>query len=143
MSFKNNPFTLGNNLYDSFKAFLEGNLINTYPKLKINTSREIATYPSVVFIEERNNITNATTRMEWRKRDVEFEVNIYAVDTESLIADEIIEEIGSCALYYLEKILKVKTNYNIINDFDNNGTQNRRMIIRFNLKWFQDKNIIK
>ena len=43
----------------------------------------------------------------------------------------------------LEKILKVKTNFNIINDFDRNGTQNRRMIIRFNLKWFQDKNIIK
>lgn len=143
MSFKTNPYTLGKNLYASFKTFLEGNLINTYPQLKIVTSSNVSSYPSVIFNEGRNNITNRTTRMELRKRNVEFEINIYAIDFGDKTADEIINDISSCALYYLEKILNVETDTTRMNDFDNKGTQNRRLLIRFDINWLQDKNIIK
>lgn len=143
MSFKTNPYTLGNNLYNVIEEFLLGNLSNDYPSLKVLTSSNVATYPSVIFNEDRNRIVSNTTRMELRKRNIEFDIDIYAIDTNEKLADEIIDDIASCLLYYLEKVLKVKTDATRMSDFDSKGTQNRRLNIRFNLKWLQDKNIIK
>lgn len=143
MDYKYNINSLNNNLFIKFKEFMEGNLLKDYPKLKIVSSSNIATYPRVVFSEDRNRISSNTTRMELKKRNLEFEVNIYAIDTDEQIADEIIDDISNCALYYLEEVLKIPTDITRITDFDDKGTQNRRLIIRFDIKWLQQKNIIK
>lgn len=149
VDYKLNSYSLGESIYSGYKAFLTSSLINTYPDLKIVKYTALSAYPQVVFTQARIKNASTTTNNELRRKEVEFEINCYAVNKETINglvdASEILEDIVNVSTTYLEKILGAK-NVDVtsgLTNFDNKNVQSERAVIRFTMNWLQDKNIYK
>lgn len=148
MDYKFDNNYISKELFNSLKNYLYNNTdIITKYNCKLTTNSMVSTYPQIVFTQDRINNISSTIKNELRQKNIEMEINIYAIDktinNQIIDAQDILEDISNHIVYFLEKICRIR-NVDIttnLTNFDGKDTQSEKTTIRFDITWLQDYNI--